>query len=180
MSLRSDLSKIIPAFTAYKFLQALVQPFEKFDAYKLGIIDKNGNFLKKSKDLKKAKEKKAASMFFRIIINLKKLLGDIKSPTTKQRLRGINTALFLIKEEVDKIGGDSDEINRIFYEFIQETDPELYEEIAGGSPPANVAASGNVAGLGYNIRLGNVPPDDLVIKPRKTKMIRRKKKDEDE
>ena len=46
MSKRADLSKIIPAFTTYKFLQALVQPFTKFDAYKLGIIDKNGNFSK--------------------------------------------------------------------------------------------------------------------------------------
>lgn len=174
MSKRADLSKIIPAFTTYKFLQALVQPFTKFDAYKLGIIDENGNFLKKFKDLKKPKEKKAASMFFRLIINLKKLLGDIKSPTTKQRLRSINTALFLIREEVEEIGGSPDEINRVFYEFMQEIDPEMYEEIA------NVAASGNVAGLGYNIGLGNVPPDDLVIKPRKTKMVRRKKKDEED
>ena len=113
-------------------------------------------------------------MFFRLIINLKKLLGDIRSPTTKQRLRGINTALFLIKEEVDRVGGDSKEINRVFYEFLEELDPDVYEEIA------NVAASGNVAGLGYNIGLGNVPPDDLVIKPRKTKIVRRKKKDEED
>ena len=82
MSNRADLSKIIPAFTTYKFLKALVQPFTEFEAYKLGIIDKNGNFLKKFKELKKPKEKKAASMFFRLIINLKKLLGDIRSPTT--------------------------------------------------------------------------------------------------
>ena len=174
MSNRADLSKIIPAFTTYKFLKALVQPFTEFEAYKLGIIDKNGNFLKKFKELKKPKEKKAASMFFRLIINLKKLLGDIRSPTTKQRLRGINTALFLIKEEVDRVGGDSKEINRVFYEFLEELDPDVYEEIA------NVAASGNVAGLGYNIGLGNVPPDDLVIKPRKTKIVRRKKKDEED
>jgi len=174
MSNRADLSKIIPAFTTYKFLQALIQPFTKFDAYKLGIIDKDGNFLRKFKDLKKPKEKKAASMFFRLIINLKKLLGDIKSPTTKQKLRSIQTALFLIKEEVETVGGDPKEINRVFYEFIEEINPELHEEIV------NVAASGNVAGLGYNIGLGNVPPDDLVIKPRKTKIVRRKKKDEED
>ena len=58
MSRRADLSKIIPAFTTYKFLQALVQPFTSFDAYKFGIIDADGNFLKKFKDLKKPKEKK--------------------------------------------------------------------------------------------------------------------------
>ena len=80
----------------------------------------------------------------------------------------------MIKEEVETVGGDPKEINRVFYEFIEEMNPELHEEIV------NVAASGNVAGLGYNIGLGNVPPDDLVIKPRKTKMVRRKKKDEED
>ena len=73
MSARADLSRIIPSFTVYKFMSTLVQPFTQFDAYKLGIIDSKGNFKKKFKELKTQKERKAASMFFRIIINLKKL-----------------------------------------------------------------------------------------------------------
>ena len=49
MSSRADLSKIIPAFTAYKFLSTLFNHFTKFDAYKLGIIDKKEIFSKSLK-----------------------------------------------------------------------------------------------------------------------------------
>ena len=34
-------------FLTYQFLKRINVPFEKWDAYKLGIIDKNGKVLKK-------------------------------------------------------------------------------------------------------------------------------------
>ena len=43
----SDFSKVINAFTVYKFIRLITQPFISMDAYKYGIIDKNGNYLKK-------------------------------------------------------------------------------------------------------------------------------------
>ena len=94
------------------------------------IIDKNGNFKKKVSELRSAKEKRAASVFIRIIINLKKLIEKIPSPAIRQRLRNVQTSLFMIKEEVKEVGGDPDEIETIFYEYVKEVNPELYEEIA--------------------------------------------------
>mgnify|MGYP003146143794 CR=1 FL=1 len=167
MSARADLSRIIPSFTVYKFMSTLVQPFTQFDAYKLGIIDSKGNF----KKLKTQKERKAASMFFRIIINLKKLLGMIPSPSVKQRLKTLPTAMFLLKEEVEKVGGDGDEIERIFFNYVRNEYPELYEEIVnsmGGtfSNPQVGTPNPNLAG----------PTMPLGFVRRK----RKKKKDEDE
>tara|TARA_R100000005_G_C4974589_1_gene186407 strand:- start:80 stop:613 length:534 start_codon:yes stop_codon:yes gene_type:complete len=175
MSERAELSKIIPSFTVYKFMTALVQPFTKFDAYKLGIIDSKGNFKKKFKELKTQKEKKAASMFFRIIINLKKLLAMIPSPMVKQKLRQLPTAMFLIKEEVEKVGGNGDEIERVFLGYVKEEYPEMYEEIAnsmGGnfSSPQIGTPNPNLAGHHDPNFLGST---------KKMKLIRRKKKDEE-
>ena len=168
---RAELNKIIPAFTAYKFLKTLIQPYTAFEAYKLGIIDKNGNFKKKVSELRSAKEKRAASVFIRIIINLKKLIEKIPSPAIRQKLRNVQTSLFMIKEEVKEVGGDPDEIETIFYEYVKEVNPELYEEIAnsmGGNfaDPQVGTANPNLAG----------PTMPLGFVRRKKK----KKKDEDE
>ena len=45
------MNRLVNAFVIYKFIKLLVTPFEKTDAFKLGIIDKDGNYLKKQKDL---------------------------------------------------------------------------------------------------------------------------------
>ena len=37
------MGRAIDLFVTYRFIKLLVTPFEKQDAYKLGIIDKNGN-----------------------------------------------------------------------------------------------------------------------------------------
>ena len=173
MSSRADLSKIIPAFTTYKFLSTLIKPFTEFDAYKLGIIDKKGNFIKKTKDLKTSKEKKAAAMFFRIIINLKKLIAMIPSPMVKQKLRTLPTALFLIKEEVDKVGGDGDEIEKVFYEYVKEVNPELHEIMT--------SAGGGVSGMHQSVEPdvdafldSGREADRLAVPPRKKRKKRRK------
>ena len=167
---RAELNKIIPAFTAYKFLKTLIQPFTEFEAYKLGIIDKNGNFIKKVSQLRKAKEKKAASVFIRIIINLKKLFAMIPSPSVRQKLKTLPTSLFIIKEEAESVGGDPNDIDRLFLDYVKQVNPDLYEEIVnsmGGnfSDPQVGTANPNLAG----------PTMPLGFVRRK-----KKKKDEDE
>ena len=37
------MGRAIDLFVTYRFIKLLVTPFEKTDAFKLGIIDKNGN-----------------------------------------------------------------------------------------------------------------------------------------
>ena len=71
---QSDITKVVGAFTVYKFIKLMSTPFRQMDAYKLGIIDDKGNFLRKSEDFTTDKEKRAADVFHRLIINLKKLV----------------------------------------------------------------------------------------------------------
>lgn len=80
-------------FYAVRFLRLLTTKWEKTNAYKLGIIDKNG---KKLRTPEKAEEKSAYNIFHRLVFNIKRLIN--KLPFGKSTLASYLGALFLIKE----------------------------------------------------------------------------------
>lgn len=82
--------------TLYNFIRRLTTPFEDFEAYKMGLIDNKGQFLKKRRDMTRD-EKNAVTYFDILIINLKKLLARI--PGGNSRFGTFMAALFLLKEE---------------------------------------------------------------------------------
>ena len=84
---------------AFKILYMLVTPFEKTDAYKFGIIDKDGNALKKVKDLDDSEERDSYTALHRLIFNLKKLLAKV--PGGKSRFASVMAAYWLVKENVN-------------------------------------------------------------------------------
>lgn len=90
------MSRVIENIVAFKILYMLVTPFEKTDAYKLGIIDANGKALKKSKDLKTSEEKDAYTQLDKMVFSLKRLIE--KLPGGKSRLASIVAAYWLVKE----------------------------------------------------------------------------------
>ena len=105
---QGDMTKVIGAFTVFKFIKLMSTPFRQMDAYKLGIIDDRGNFLKKSETLETNKERKSVDVFNRLIINLKKIIKKLPDPKFQAQMKNISTAMVLIKEESEKIGGDGD------------------------------------------------------------------------
>lgn len=87
---------VVDLFLVYQFIRRLATPFEKWDAYKEGIIDKNGKVLIKSKNFTTKKQRAAWRIFDRMIANLKKLLAKV--PGGSSKLASYAAALFLIKE----------------------------------------------------------------------------------
>ena len=87
---------VVDLFLVYQFIRRLATPFEKWDAYKEGIIDKDGKVLIKSKDFTKAAQRKSWGVFDRMVANLKKLLAKV--PGGSSRFASYAAALFLIKE----------------------------------------------------------------------------------
>lgn len=87
---------IIDLWLVYQFIRRLATPFKDWEAYKLGIIDENGNILKKRKDLTTIKERAAFGVFDVMILNLKKLLAKV--PGGSSRIASYAAALFLIRE----------------------------------------------------------------------------------
>ena len=87
---------VVDAFVAYQLIKILSTPFEETDAYKLGIIDKNGKNLIPRSKLKNSEQKSAYTIFNVIGFNLKKILNKV--PGLKTRIGSFATALFLLKE----------------------------------------------------------------------------------
>ena len=69
---------------SYKFIQLLSTPWNKTKAYELGIIDKNGNILRKRSTLTTSEERAACTKMHIVAWNLKRILD--KFPPTKTHL----------------------------------------------------------------------------------------------
>ena len=143
----------------YSFLKRLTTPFEKWDAYQSGLIDKDGKVIVKKQD-RTIDQNKTWGYFDRLVANLKKLLGKI--PGGKSRLASFAAALLLIKEEnID--ADDLDYLEETLYKYMAEAEM-LVEEA-----PTNTAGSGQVAGIG----IGPDGEPGIKKKKRKTQMLTR-------
>ena len=92
----------VDIYVAYKFIKILSTPWKKTDAYKLGIIDDEGKVLIKKKDLETREQKKAYTVFHRLIWNVKRLLD--KFPGGKTRIGSFAAALWMLKEYAESRG----------------------------------------------------------------------------
>jgi len=84
---------------AMRVLYKLVQPFDKTDAFKLGVIDKDGTLLVKIKD-QTPEQKEAYTYLDRLVFNLKRLIGKV--PGGKSTTASLVAALYLVKESKGK------------------------------------------------------------------------------
>ncbi len=129
----ASLSSAFNIFVVYQFVRVLSTPWKKQKAFKLGIIDEKGNRIKKTKDLTK-KEKSAATLLHRLVWNIKRLIE--KLPFGKTRLASYAAALFLLKEEVNRLPGKpmGGEVEKRFIAYMKEqglwdqVDPTLDED----------------------------------------------------
>ena len=106
MNHQTQLNEQVDMLVAYKFIKILTTDFKDTDAFKMGIIDKDGNILKKRKDLR-GDERTAYTIFHTLCWNLKKIM--LRVPGLKSKLGSYATALFLLKEQHNgehETGGD--------------------------------------------------------------------------
>ena len=68
------MSRAIDLVITYRVVKLLVTPFEKQDAFKYGIIDKDGKVLRKFKTISRPAEKRSYTILHRFVFNLKRLL----------------------------------------------------------------------------------------------------------
>ena len=71
------MGKFVDSVIAYRILKLLVTPFDKTDAFKLGIIDDKGNELMKMRDLNTVQERDAYTLLHRLVFRLKKIIEKI-------------------------------------------------------------------------------------------------------
>ena len=147
---------VVDLFLVYQFIRRLATPFEKWEAYKLSIIDKDGNVLMKSKEFTNSRQRKAWGIFDRMVANLKKLLAKV--PGGSSRFATYAAALYLIKEH--KAFTDESMLEDMTEEQMNES-TELFLSRYNHSimmaenvnkkdleeEPANNVGGGNIAGM---------------------------------
>lgn len=114
-----------------RILYMLTSPFNKWDAFKFGIIDKDGKTLKKLSQLKTTAEQDSFSMLHRFVRKMKLMLAVL--PGGKSSLASYAASYMLIKEHMDVLTEDN--IEELFadmlntYEGDVDVPQELLEEI---------------------------------------------------
>jgi len=92
----NESQQLVGVYVIYQILRKLTQPFNETAAFKLGIIDAQGNVLRKRRTLKTRQEQNAYTILDTFCFNIKKMIE--KLPGGKTRLASYISALFLIKE----------------------------------------------------------------------------------
>jgi hypothetical protein len=128
------MANLVDLYVVYRILRKLTTPFDKWPAYKTGVIDGEGNILKSSSERNTQDERDSLNTLDVLILNLRKLLAKV--PGGKSKFATYAAALFLIKEEKSLTINNLEENFVVFLSNKQ----SLNEEIA------NVVGAGKIAG----------------------------------
>ena len=169
------MSRFIDTVVAYRILRMLANPIERSDAFKLGIIDKDG---KKIKEPLSQQELNACSLLQRFVFKVQRALSRSPDRNSK-RLLTFAAAMAILKEYTEE---DEDNVEALLEVFMQDEDVIRQAELLENSnllsfknfmheeAPANAAGGGNIAGIGVGDQ--GEPGKD----PRLMPMVRRKRK----
>jgi hypothetical protein len=158
---------VVDAYLVYSFIRRLVTPFEKYPAFKAGLIDKDGNFTK-SRNMFTPDERKALPIFDIMIINLKRLIAKV--PLGKTRIATIAAALMLLRSKPTAKKVQEDYVDELFNleEELLKTMAEV-ESVMEDGAATNSVASGSISGLGS-------PPDVVVVPKKAAEKYKKKNK----
>ena len=135
------MGRAIDLFVTYRFIKLLVTPFDKTPAFKLGIIDKNGNRAMEktiSRGMQPTQliddEKKAAyTVLHKLVFNIKKIFSKV--PGLRTKLGTYAAALFLLKDTFKEHVEDPDVFEKEFMKYLKEEgyeiDNTISEEVIG-------------------------------------------------
>jgi hypothetical protein len=131
------MGRAIDLFVTYRFIKLLVTPFKDTDAFKLGIIDKDGNRIMlppkggvrqtKPATLSTSQERAAYTVLNKLVFNIKKLFAKV--PGLRTKLGTYAAALFLLKDTFKESVDDPDVFEKEFMKYLKEEGYELDDSI---------------------------------------------------
>ena len=137
------MGRAIDLFVTYRFIKLLVTPFERTEAFKLGIIDEDGNRVMpppvagvrqtKPEPLRTTAEKNAYTILHKLVFNIKKIFAKV--PGLRTKLGTYAAALFLLKDTFKESVDDPDIFEKEFMKYLKEQgyeiDNSISEEVIG-------------------------------------------------
>ena len=165
------MGRAIDLFVTYRFLKLLTTPFEKQDAFKLGIIDKDGNRIKQPNSTRPAVElatteqKNSYTILHKLVFNIKKIFAKV--PGLRTKVGTYAAALFLLKDTFKESVDDPDMFEKEFMKYLKENDIELDNEIS-----EEVIGFGEVLPKGNYVLVNDIlNKEDEVISARKGDLV---------
>ena len=173
------MGRFVDSIIAYRILKMLVVPFENTDAFKQGIVDKNGKELKKMSELNTVAERDAYTILHRLVFRLKRIVNKV--PIENKKLASFAAALSLIKEHahvtsepvnleslyLDRLNCDLTEDLNFIKNYTDNKYMLPFKAFIEEAPANNAQATPGVDGLG---------PDTVVVRKRK-KVLKRNEVD---
>lgn len=93
---------LVDIYFIYRFVKKLTTPFEKWEAFSTGVIDKNGEIITKPEN-RTPEQKASLSLFDRLSLKIRKIISKIPGVNTK--LASYAAALYLIRENKEFSAG---------------------------------------------------------------------------
>lgn len=149
------MANLVDLYTVYRILRKLTTPFDQWDAYKQGVIDADGNILKKRDERNTEAEKESLSPLDVMTLNLKRIIE--KLPLGKTRLASYGAAMFLIKEEKNLT---EENLEERFLQYLNSD--ELKEEIVNVTGPAVAGTTGDPP-VGSKVMLRRFAKNDVFV-----------------
>lgn len=159
---------VVDNLIAARIIYLLVLPFNKWEAYKQGIIDDSGERTDKDPG-----DSDDWSMLHRLVARLKKILGSF--PGGKSVIASVAAAYLLVRECVE-CDVEPKLLEEYYQEAINSNESMTFEtfnfvldvlDFIGeeGESPTNVVGTGNIAGAG--------PEEDPPVRKLKKKVMKR-------
>ena len=132
------MGRAIDLFVTYRFIKLLVTPFERTEAFKLGIIDEDGNRVMpppvagvrqtKPEPLRTTAEKNAYTILHKLVFNIKKIFAKV--PGLRTKLGTYAAALFLLKDTFKESVDAPDIFEKEFMKYLKEQGYEIDNSIS--------------------------------------------------
>ena len=127
------MGSAIDLFITYRFIKLLVTPFNKQEAFKLGIIDDKGLRItdpgtNKPTTLRTVKEKNAYSTLHKLVFNIKRIFEKV--PGLRTKVGTYAAALFLLKDTLKEEVVDPQVFEKEFLKYLNEQGYELDNTIS--------------------------------------------------
>jgi hypothetical protein len=119
------MGRAIDLFVTYRFIKLLVTPFEKTDAYKLGLIDGDG--YRTDKSILKQAEYDAYTVLHKLVFNIKRIFAKV--PGLRTSLGTYAAALFLLKDTFKEHVEDPQMFEKEFIKYLEEQGIQLDDTI---------------------------------------------------
>lgn len=157
------MSKAVDLFVTYKFLKLLTTKWKDTDAFKEGVIDKNGKLLIPVKDFTTKAQEDAYTPFNRLVFNIKRIIEKV--PFGKPKIGSYAAALFLLREET---GMSEEEMLNVLDQAGLDTDINLNEHALKPWPggyllnhPTQTREKGSIVTLESTDPVGNFAGIDI-------------------